>query len=543
MSGKTIQKIDTNINNYTLVDLLTILEIDVPTVENVTDATERYIRKYESENNQTMAFFFKDMRDTLLVYVSQLKTPKDAEYGEARAEYELWWSSQQVLPQNDQVQKDKITDRRNTTTTFNNQYFPMNEKQLGVTNVKNVEVAQDTLNPTLTNTTTRIISLDSQYRQVSGINNLSTDYTLDLTEPLINVLSLRPYSFQVPYTWYTINVQNSCFFISFVDEEGEITTSVTISLQYGNYSTTSFTAELTSAFEKAGFTFTSAPATFNSINGKLTLNLFGGTYTDGETIYEIDGTTTVTFFDPSNQLSCYNGPCLPTTVINHTLGWLMGFRLPFITVYSDGNEAAAILSLTGPRYLIVVLDDYNQNHLNAGLIGIDQLSKTLKLPSYYSRDLPVSCTPPDPTGTNIKTNTTQLANNVDAGTLIMDKWNATYVPTVKVLPSAPRILTKSQIYSINEILKNNSRYSNTVKTSCPTNSDTFAIIPLDKKNMTTGEIYVEDSSTLQLNKRVYFGPVHIERLHLKLLDDQGNLLDLNGGEWCMTVIAEVLYQY
>ena len=92
-------------------------------------------------------------------------------------------------------------------------------------------------------------------------------------------------------------------------------------------------------------------------------------------------------------------------------------------------------------------------------------------------------------------------------------------------------------------MKNNSRYSNAVKTSSPSCTDTFAIIPLDKKNMTTGEIYVEDSSTLQLNKRIYFGPVNIDRFHLKLLDDRGNLLNLNGGEWCMTIIAEVLYQY
>jgi hypothetical protein len=541
MSGKISQKIDTNINNYTLVDLLTILEIDVPTVENVTESTERYIRKYESENNQTMVFFFTDIRDSLLVYVNELKSKKDAEYADARAEYNLWWNSQQVLPQTDQVQKDKITERRNNATTFSNQYFPMNSKQLGVTNVKNVDVAQDTLNPNLTNTTNRIISLDSQYRQVTGISSPSTDYTLDLNEPLLNVLSLRPYSFQVPYTWYTVDIQNSCFFITLTD--GENTTSVTISLQYGNYSTTSFIEELTTSLTDAGFTFSSTPASFNSINGKITLYLYGGTYVDGDITYTIDDTTVVTFFDPSNELSCYNGPCLPTTVISHTLGWLMGFRLPFINVYSDGNEAVAILSLSGPKYLIVVLDDFNQNHINGGLIGIDQLSKTLKLPTYYSRDLPYVCTPADPTGTNIKTNTVELANNVDAGTLIMDKWNATYVPTVKVLPSAPRILTKSQIYSINEILKNNSRYSNAVKTSSPSCTDTFAIIPLDKKNMTTGEIYVEDSSTLQLNKRIYFGPVNIDRFHLKLLDDRGNLLNLNGGEWCMTIIAEVLYQY
>jgi hypothetical protein len=92
-------------------------------------------------------------------------------------------------------------------------------------------------------------------------------------------------------------------------------------------------------------------------------------------------------------------------------------------------------------------------------------------------------------------------------------------------------------------MKNNERYSNYSKTSSPTCTDTFAIIPLDKKNMATGELYVEDSSTLQLNKRIYFGPVNIERMRLKLLDDKGNVLNLNGGDWCMTIIAELLYQY
>jgi hypothetical protein len=130
-----------------------------------------------------------------------------------RAQTELWWSSQQVLPQPEQIQKDKITERRNNTEIYNSDHAPMNKKQLGVANVKSVDVAQDTLNPNLTNTTNRIISLDSQYRQVSGINSVATDYTLDLSEPLVNVLSLRPYSFQVPYNWYTINTQNSCFFL------------------------------------------------------------------------------------------------------------------------------------------------------------------------------------------------------------------------------------------------------------------------------------------------------------------------------------------
>lgn len=536
-------KIDTNIDNYSLTELLTILELETPTEENVLESTNSYIKKFKKEDNQTMANFFQDVQDTLIMYVEGLQTSNDAEYEPSKVQTDLWWENQKVLPQPDKVQRDKITDRTDNTTTYNNTHVPMSQKQLGVTNIKNVEVAQDRLNPTLANTTTRIISLDSQYRQVTGVNDTSTDYTLDLSEPLVNVLSLRPYSFQVPYTWYTIDTQNSCLFITFV--VSDVTTSVTVSLSNGNYSTSSFVTEMITSFTNAGFAFSTTPVTFNSNNGKITLNLYGGVYTDSSTssTYTVDETTIITFFDPTNELVCSKHACANTGVINHTLGWLMGYRVPYINVSSTGNVAPAVINLIGPKYLIVVLDDLNQNHINSGLIGITELSKTLKLPTYYSRDLPYVCTPANPYGTNLQTNTELLNGNINGGSLVMDRWNASYVQNVTVLPSAPRILTQSQIYSINEIIKNNEKYSSYNKTSSPTSTDTFAIIPLGKKNMNTGDLYVEDSSTLQLNKRIYFGPVNIERMRLKLLDDKGNVLNLNGGDWCITIIAELLYQY
>ena len=82
----------------------------------------------------------------------------------------------------------------------------MKREQLGINNNFNIPVAQDTLNPNLENITTRFINLDSQFRQASGgSESMSTDYTMDLSDPLTNVLSLRLYSIQIPYTWYTID--------------------------------------------------------------------------------------------------------------------------------------------------------------------------------------------------------------------------------------------------------------------------------------------------------------------------------------------------
>ena len=43
--------------------------------------------------------------------------------------------------------------------------------------------------------------------------SFNTDFTLDLSEPLTNVISLKLYSVQIPTTWYTFDTTlgNTCF--------------------------------------------------------------------------------------------------------------------------------------------------------------------------------------------------------------------------------------------------------------------------------------------------------------------------------------------
>ena len=54
---------------------------------------------------------------------------------------------------------------------------------------------------------------------------------------------------------------------------------------------------------------------------------------------------------------------------------------------------------------------------------------------------------------------------------------------------------------------------------------------------------IEFSGSLQDNARTYFGPVNIDKMRVKLLDDKGNVLNLNGCDWCVTLICDCLYQY
>ncbi len=546
-------QVDTNIENYTVSELLTILDLDNPDAEQITEKTNEYIEKFTKEKNPDMVNFFRDMKTELLNYAEELyneEEPITAELGPAREQSNNWYENIN-LKQKDPIQKNKITERKQKINLFNNHHFPMKREHLGVSDTFNIPVAQDVLNPNLKNTTSRIIVLDSQYRQSTNPTETASDYTLELSEPLLNVLSLRLYSFSIPYTWYTIDklYGNTCFWLTFVDDADVPIISVKISIESGNYTSATMVSALTSSITYAGINTATispiaaipvtptVPVYINPNNGKLIFNLYGATY-NGLTVNE---KTIITFFDVTSDLSC-NFQCASTMAINQSLGWVLGYRVPLENIKKNGNPAIAILELYGPKYFILVIDDLNQNHINNGLIGITETSKVLKLPSYYSPDLPYICVPANPSGSNVYANSARLANDEDAGTLVMDKLNATYSASPRVLPSAPRTLTQSQLYSINEIIKNNEKTYN-YKLKSPVVSDTFAILPIKLGSMKIGDVNVEFGGSMQDNRRVYFGPVNISRLRIKLLDDRGNVVNLNGCDWCVTIISENLYQY
>ena len=547
---------DTNVDNYTIPELLTILDLENdPTIEEVIQKTDFYIEKFTAENNEEMVNFFTDMQNSLLQYVEDNNNDDNEKNPSARQTTE--WYENEALKQANPQQRDKITERKQKIDVYNNPHLPMNREQLGISNTFSIPVAQDVLNPNLKNTTSRIIVLDSQYRQSTNPAETATDYTLDLSEPLLNVISLRLYSFSIPYTWYTIDTiyGNTCFWLTFINQNKLPITSIKISIEPGNYSTTSIVTSLIASITAAGLNTstinaipgypvppnTIQPVYINPNNSKITLNLYGATYSYKGLPLTVDTSTIVTFFDPTADLSC-NSVCAMSLSVNQTLGWVLGFRVPVMNVIETGNNAIAIPELYGPKYFILVIDDLNQNHINNGLIGITETSNVVKLPSYYSPDLPYTCIPANPAGTNVSYNSLALVNDADAGTLIIDKLDATYAPTPRVLPSAPRILTQSQIYTINEILKNNGKTYN-YKLKAPVVSDTFAILPIKLGNMKMGDVNTEFGGSMQDNKRIYFGPVNISRLRVKLLDDRGNIVNLNGCDWCFTLLSENLYQY
>jgi len=596
--------LDYNIDKYTIPELLAIIELDDPTSTDITNTTNKLIKRFSSssENHPQLLKFFQDIQTKLLRYMQQLETPgNNSEYSPNEEQTNEWYKNQ-VLPPTNSTQKNKITDRTQSTDVYDNGHVPMNRKQLGVNNNFNVPVAQDTLNPNLTNITSRFINLDSQFRQASGgTESMSTNYTLDLSDPLTNVLSLKLYSIQIPYTWYTIDYiyGNTCFWVT------NTWNTFKIFIEPGNYTPSEFCVAINTAFTTLArfqppysditwlqpFTYQNPPITpvpdiarFNPNNGKITLHLEewydpanNPIITITQYVDTFDSITDAyfTFFDLTGTKNCYESgyPCSASSgqgqTFNGTLGWVMGFRLPLQPIfysppygvspnftYSGGNTPTGVLNLYGTKYLILVLDDYNQNHINNGLITITELSKSLPLPSYYNSSQPFACIPNTTNFPSIlDTNAMGNLSNINAGqstvlginpdnlfNSLQDKLDMGIGKIQHILPSAPRTLTQAQIYTINEIAKNRNK-TLSFRAKAPTNADTFALIPIKYGSLSTGQLYTELTGQFQDNKRIYFGPVNIGRLKIALYDDKGNIVDLHGADWSVTIISENLYQY
>ena len=527
--------INTNVHDYSINELIQILKIANPiTPDKIISVSNIYIDKFTKENNTEMADFFENIQKKLL-------EPKLSNY----EEYDQ--------------------DPNEVTNTFS------------------VPVTRDTINPVLKNVTTRVININSQFREdtYEAIQSSSTNYSYEITvneysatyfnanlsDSLINVLSLTLENCIIPKTWYMIDNEygNNYFWIT------NNNIDFLIIIPSGNYTPSTFVTQFNQtlvlnqfipASEEIGF------ITYSDSTGKVSLYFDGaidpsGAVMDGVSPDQninftspsdiinalLENNPYLTFFDFGNiKLSKYNethlnntlNPCILSATIDTTLGWLMGYRHPFELIHITGNNANTPLNLNSSTSFSIILEDFKTNRVSNDIVTIiNKKNEFLSLPSYIYPDLLHTCNKIDNyTQYNNISQTTTNESNIDNYLLHQYQTSTSYV---QYIPSAPRMLTQAQMYSANEIIKNNNKKTVPFRSFAPTFSDLFALIPLDASTIQTGNLFLHEK--LQANKRVYFGPVDIDRFTIKLLNDKGQLVNLNGADWSFTITAEILYQY
>ena len=174
----------TDINSYSSDELAQILQLHTITEESVVNSTNVFIQRFKNQKNNEMVQFFTDVQEKMLADILSVQSSTD---------------------------NHVVNDDENVIIN------PINNKDI----LHIPSVIQGRLNPTLKNTISRIVNIDSKFR-LSAVPNVKnkkfksivnyptsawsgTDYTLDFNDPLRNVLSFKMYSMQIPYSWYTID--------------------------------------------------------------------------------------------------------------------------------------------------------------------------------------------------------------------------------------------------------------------------------------------------------------------------------------------------
>ena len=180
----------------------------------------------------------------------------------------------------------------------------------------------------------------------------------------------------------------------------------------------------------------------------------------------------------------------------------------------------------GPQYFLLIIDDFNHSRVNSGVVGIGEVSTSLATPMYFNANLH---------------DATKCVNDVADVRNGMKKQKL-------VVPTVPRTLTFSQIYSLNQITANRGGAGpNKNREMGPKTSDVFAVIPLrtggGAAGLSMGQHYIDSGPTLLSNQRAYFGPVVINKLRVTLRDDKGHIVNLHGNDWSFSLVTEELYEF
>tara|TARA_Y100000389_G_scaffold205123_1_gene263564 strand:- start:19211 stop:20827 length:1617 start_codon:yes stop_codon:yes gene_type:complete len=412
-------------------------------------------------------------------------------------------------------------------------------RNLGQQTVYDSAFQQGNVNPLLIQRYQRVICLNSAFRSnlypysagnVSGPAS-STNYHATLNEPLRNTTSLKLQSVSIPRVWDNIScamgnaviglrcndTKDICWY-SAPDGYYELTTLTNMKLTKIEPSTTcsSFPDSLSvslgssiAVLETPVFIsvssdgITSSESDSSNINRIVKLTATNGAL-DFDIVMYADNMPTC---GPNTQ-TCYN-----STTVNRNLATTLGFAPIKPSDISDHNNHKLIIAgslktsavrppdLIGIKYFMIVLDDYNSNRINNSVVGIaEPANRIAPPPSVFRSKVGKECV-------------------------------YTY--------SQPRTKTQNQLYSDNEKLISQKALDN--GSQAPSVGNVLSLCPVS--NGEYGTRLTLTGTAVNSVERIYFGPVSLEKVKVRLLDDVGRVVDLKGHDWSISLVAEQLYQY
>lgn len=265
-----------DVNEFTDDQLYKILDLDASSSDRELEAKiimmiDKY-RNMDTKDAVSMQKLFEDIFERFFEVDAEEEHDETDDFENESENIIEGFSGTLTTPLNTEAM---VTTRASDTTNLKT------ENSDNIVTTKSVEIKLDNQNPLLKQTIKRIITVDSSYRENKNLP--STDFTFLLSEPIRNIVSMKLYSVNIPYTWYTIsNAFGSNFFYikGNVDGINSGKHDYKVSIDPGNYTTNDLISAVNNSLQTLNNTYTdisfgTSGITYNSVNAlsKLTVDI------------------------------------------------------------------------------------------------------------------------------------------------------------------------------------------------------------------------------------------------------------------------------
>ena len=335
---------DLNIDNYTRDELIDMFELPSNFDKNIVEIKESKLRDTIINNKdinketqlETINFIVK-AKNIILNNNKQNKNETESAFINVLSDI---YNSQNQLKKTDLVDKNEHMVQVNSVQPHLSSYPS--------------EFFQGVINPIKKRTITKILNIDSRFRD-NYYNTSSTNYSIALPTNFNDVLQIQLLSIEIPQTYYNISKQyGNNFFTVVVDGNSQV-----VNIPEGNYDPTTISTIINNQLTNLGGDFACVVFVCNYINftsvatgtGQMLVG-FNGNQSQGQ-----NATLELNFQADRFGLDDRSTP-LPLK-----LGWILGFRNG-IYINNQNYVSEGVFDYTGPRYFFLVVDDYNNSVVN-----------------------------------------------------------------------------------------------------------------------------------------------------------------------------------
>jgi len=329
---------DLNIQNYKLNELIDMFDLPSNYDKNIIEIKETNLRNYIIKNNEINIETKKKTIDFISeaknAIVNSINNIKERQVDLTKQIYNL---NDGTLDKSDLIVNDGHMIQQNKNTPFANS-FP-NEFYPG------------TINPLKKKTIRQYLNIDTRFRD-NYYGSSSTNFLLNLPLQFNDVLSLQLTAIEIPTNFYVISkLTGNNFFTIIVNGE-----STVVTIPDGNYNIKGMLNVLNESMYKFNNQFKGIIFQDNISNGNGTGQIVVGineSYITGKFEPAI---TSISIDFQADKLGNQDR----STPLPLKFGWLLGFR----NGYYENNLvyiSEGIPDLTGPKYIYLAVDDYNNN--------------------------------------------------------------------------------------------------------------------------------------------------------------------------------------